>query len=513
MEQSVTLNGSELLQVGSVVSDCYVVSGCLGVGSTSSVYTCYHQNSPESTLVLKVLHKSVTSDEVTCERFQKEIIAAQHVRHPNVIQCFQSVRTDELTGYFMEYAENGALKQLLGEQLSIQRVRSMLIQLCRGLAAIHEQGIVHRDLKPGNILLTSDGTIKIADFGIARIEKGKPLTQHGDVIGAIDYASPEYIESGNLDQRSDIYAIGLLAYELATSTFPFGKGDNPIQTLMKRLTEDPQAPLMLRAEIGEELSNWILRALKRNPDERFQSAREMLAAIDPEYVEEAVALEEQSEVEAAQESTEAPLPKEEEVALPNIITRAEFEIPAQASRSKKPQLIFATAMLVVAVGLALLLFQDGETSSAPIASEPEVAQETAPAVEVAVEQAAPAVAALGPTIERQPLTAEAQPETTLPQTPVVVFTNNPSELEASELEAAPAEKDSPTFEATPEQEIRVEYTPPSTQADTRFYTVVEGDTIFEIAEEYGVSPVRLMQINNVLQPRKLPVGQKLEIPN
>jgi serine/threonine protein kinase len=150
----------------------------------------------------------------------------------------------------------------------------ILTEMCSGVQAIHDAGIVHRDLKPENILLTKEGDVKIADFGIARTGHGPKLTEHGGVVGTIDYVSPEYMLNSQVDWRSDIYAIGILGYEMVAGESPF-RGDSVYATMTKRLKSDAKPPSALRPECSPALDRIILRAMHRDPEQRYQSAIEM----------------------------------------------------------------------------------------------------------------------------------------------------------------------------------------------------------------------------------------------
>ena len=175
----------------------------------------------------------------------------------------------------MEYVGGGDLADKLEDgALPINDAVQILAQICGGVQVIHLAGIIHRDLKPENILLTQDGDVKITDFGIARLGRTSKLTEHGGVVGTIDYVSPEYLEEGHVDARSDIYALGVLAYEMIVGHSPF-RGDSVIATMTMRLRSDPAAPDTLREDCPKELSDIILRALQRDPKNRYQEAKEM----------------------------------------------------------------------------------------------------------------------------------------------------------------------------------------------------------------------------------------------
>lgn len=264
------------LQPGTVIAGRYEVVKSLGAGSMGLVYACRHKDLGHL-VAIKVLFPEVAQDRIAAQRFRNEIIASYDVSHPNVVRAYEYIREGDLAAYSMEYVSGGDLaKRLANPQhpISIPEVIQILSQMCSGVQAIHDAGIVHRDLKPENILLTKDGTVKIADFGIARTGQGERLTEHGGVVGTIDYVSPEYMLNSQVDWRSDIYAIGILGYEMITGKSPF-VGDSVYATMTKRLKSDPVSPSSIRSECPAELDRIVLKAMQRNPETRYQSAAEM----------------------------------------------------------------------------------------------------------------------------------------------------------------------------------------------------------------------------------------------
>lgn len=264
------------LQPGTIIAGRYEVVKCLGAGSMGLVYACRHRELSGHLVGVKVLFPEVAQDKVAAARFRNEIFASYGVSHPNVVRAYEYLRDGDLVAYTMEYVGGGDLAERLtrSDILTVQEIMQILSQMCSGVQAIHDAGIVHRDLKPENILLTKEGDIKIADFGIARTGHGPKLTEHGGVVGTIDYVSPEYMLNSQVDWRSDIYAMGILAYEMSTGVSPF-RGDSVYATMTKRLKEDPKPPSAHRAEIPPQLDNIILKAMARDPEERYQSAAEM----------------------------------------------------------------------------------------------------------------------------------------------------------------------------------------------------------------------------------------------
>lgn len=266
------------LQPGTVIAGRYEVVKCLGAGSMGLVYACRHRELAGHMVAVKVLFPEVAQDKIAAARFRNEIFASYGVSHPNVVRAYEYIRDGDLLAYTMEYVGGGDLADKLnlgkGGGVSISEIVQLLGEICGGLQAIHDAGIVHRDLKPENILITKDGHVKIADFGIARTRHGPKLTEHGGVVGTIDYVSPEYMLNSHVDWRSDIYAIGILTYEMMTGESPF-RGDSVYATMTKRLKSDPVHPCTLRPECPPGLAEIILKAMHRDPEQRYQSMSEM----------------------------------------------------------------------------------------------------------------------------------------------------------------------------------------------------------------------------------------------
>lgn len=241
------------------------------------VYACRHRELGGHLVAIKVLFPEVAQDKVAAARFRNEIFASYGVSHNNVVRAYEYLREGDLIAYTMEFVGGGDLADRLGKPgklMPIDEIVRLLKQMCAGVQAIHDARIVHRDLKPENILLTTDNQVKIADFGIARTGYGPKLTEHGGVVGTIDYVSPEYMLNSQVDWRSDIYALGVLAFEMITGESPF-RGDSVYATMTKRLKEDPPPPSSLRPECPRELDRIVLKAMVRDPAYRYQAASEI----------------------------------------------------------------------------------------------------------------------------------------------------------------------------------------------------------------------------------------------
>ncbi|MBH8598123.1 Stk1 family PASTA domain-containing Ser/Thr kinase [Thermoactinomyces sp. CICC 10521] len=231
-------------------------------------------------VAIKVLSDSLSNDSEFIRRFSREAQAAASLSHPNIVNVYD-VGKDHYTHYIvMELVEGPTLKQYIQERgpLPAQEAAAIAIQICDGLAHAHENQIVHRDIKPHNILLGANGRAKVTDFGIARAASSSTITQEGSVMGSVHYFSPEQARGGVIGEKSDLYSLGIVLYEMLTGRLPFD-GDSAISIALKHLQEIPEDPRSINPNIPDALAEVILCALDKDPNKRFSSAREMLKAI------------------------------------------------------------------------------------------------------------------------------------------------------------------------------------------------------------------------------------------
>lgn len=280
---------------GKLLLDRYEVIRLLGEGSSGTVYACRDKILCNWLVAVKIFPPDVVADQMSLERLTREVETLQSIQHQHVSKFYDFFLTDAFIGFAMEHVNGGTLTQKLAveEKLSAAEIVSVLSQICSGVDAIHRTGIIHRDIKPDNVLINREGTVKIADFGVVRPDwkllqesKSKSLnqrlndpnrkkTQDGALVGTIDYLCPEYLAEGLIDLRSDLYAVGLIAYEMITGAIPFA--ELPLlEFVQQRVEQDPEP-------IAEELDNctprlrkFTMRALERDPANRFQSSQEML---------------------------------------------------------------------------------------------------------------------------------------------------------------------------------------------------------------------------------------------
>ena len=274
------------IQPGTIVGGHYEVVSYIGEGSMGQVYCAQHTELQGHVVAMKVLFPEFAEDKKYTERFKNEIFASYGVFHPNVVRAYEYMREGELVAFTMEYVEGGDLGGMLEDNphgLAYDKIINIMMQMCAGVQAIHETGIIHRDLKPENILIRKDGMVKIADFGIARVETKKNLTEHGSVVGTLNYVSPEYLLENKVDWRSDIYAIGVLGYEMLTGHLPWAEG-SIYSAMTQRLNADPPIPSTYRFDIPAELEAVVLKAMNRDINQRYQSAADIfvdLQALNP----------------------------------------------------------------------------------------------------------------------------------------------------------------------------------------------------------------------------------------
>ena len=263
------------LTVGGAFAGRYQVTEELGQGGMGRVYKAYDAEIREH-VALKVLNPEIAADESIIERFRNELKLARRISHRHVCRMFDLGRAEDTTYISMEYVSGEDLKTLLRRigHLPAGKAVRFAGQVAEGLMEAHRVGVVHRDLKPQNIMIDREGSARIMDFGIARALKARGMTDPGMIIGTPDYMAPEQFEGKEADQRTDIYALGAILYEMVTSGPPF-EGETPLVVAMKHKTEKPRDPREANPQVPEALSRLILRCLEKDREKRFQSAEEV----------------------------------------------------------------------------------------------------------------------------------------------------------------------------------------------------------------------------------------------
>jgi serine/threonine-protein kinase len=278
--------------LGEVIADRYLLEELLGAGGMSSVYRA-HDRVLDRDVALKVLHASYREDEEAVARFRREAQAVAQLSHPNVVTVIDRGEEDQHQFIVFEYVPGVTLKHHLAQQgpLPVDEALTIAIDVGDALAYAHGHGIVHRDVKPQNVILNGDGAAKVTDFGIARpVDVEQEVTASGTVIGTGDYIAPEQASGSPAVPASDVYALGVVIYQLLTGRLPY-EGSSLAELAIRRENERPLPPTSYNDAVPETLSAAVLRALENDPAERFGTARSLadglragLAGQDPATV-------------------------------------------------------------------------------------------------------------------------------------------------------------------------------------------------------------------------------------
>jgi beta-lactam-binding protein with PASTA domain/predicted Ser/Thr protein kinase len=256
----------------------YRVLRKLGSGGMANVYLAEDEELGRR-IAIKILNERHASDEQFVERFRREAKNAAGLSHPNIVQIYDRGEAEGTYYIAMEYLEGRTLKEAAGRQpLPIREAIGYVREILAALRFAHRKGIVHRDIKPHNALIDDDGRVKVTDFGIARAGAASQMTEAGSIIGTAQYLSPEQAKGAAVDHRSDLYSLGIVLYELLTGAVPF-TGDTPVEIAMKHLSTVPEPPSSRRPELPRALDQAVLRALAKDPEDRYASAEEMDAEL------------------------------------------------------------------------------------------------------------------------------------------------------------------------------------------------------------------------------------------
>jgi serine/threonine protein kinase/tetratricopeptide (TPR) repeat protein len=268
------------LQPGVVFGGRYEIMGVLGQGGMGAVYKA-RDRELDRLIALKVIRPELATDPAILLRFKQELILSRNITHKNVVRIFDLGEAEGIRFISMEYVDGEDLRTILRRdgKFAPKDAISVVEQVCRALDSAHSEGVIHRDLKPQNIMRDKHGRIVVMDFGLARSLGESGLTQTGALVGTLEYMSPEQAMGSTLDQRSDIFSVGLIFFELLTGKAPY-QADTAIASLMKRTREDAQSVSDVDASVPKSLSAIVSRCLEREPANRYHSAVELLQQLN-----------------------------------------------------------------------------------------------------------------------------------------------------------------------------------------------------------------------------------------
>jgi tetratricopeptide (TPR) repeat protein/predicted Ser/Thr protein kinase len=278
--KSVVTSNQPTLEPGMLLAERYEIVQILGQGGMGAVYKATDVEL-NRTVALKVIRPDLARDKAIVDRFKQELLLAHQVTHRNVIRIYDLSEADGMKFITMEYVEGENLLTLIHEKKKFAPAEAVevMLQVCRALEAAHTVGVIHRDLKPQNIMRDTTGRIVVMDFGLARTLEGGGMTQSGALVGTMEYMSPEQALGKPLDQRSDIFALGLIFYEMLTGQMPF-KADSTIASLIRR-TQERVSPVSDHDNtIPRSVSNIVTKCLERDLDLRYKTAAELLADLE-----------------------------------------------------------------------------------------------------------------------------------------------------------------------------------------------------------------------------------------
>ena len=262
---------------GKILGNRYEIIEKVGNGGMATVYKA-------TDLVLKryvavkILRDEFTTDEEFIKRFETEAQSAARLVHANIVSIFDVGVDNGIYYIVMELIQGKTLKEIIVEEggpLPWKWSVNVAIQIASALEMAHKNNIIHRDIKPHNIIITEDGVAKVTDFGIAKAVSNSTITAFGTTIGSVHYFSPEHARGGYTDAKSDIYSLGVVMYEMVTGKVPFD-ADTPVSVALKHMQEDPVPPIELNPHLPEAVNKIILKALKKDPMLRYQTATELL---------------------------------------------------------------------------------------------------------------------------------------------------------------------------------------------------------------------------------------------
>jgi serine/threonine-protein kinase len=338
------------VEVGSVVDGRYRVEAKVGGGGMADVWLAEDAHL-QRRVALKVLHRRFAQDREFVMRFQREAESAAGLQHPNIVAVFDRGEWEGTYYIAMQYVEGPTLKQLIDSGITVEQAVAVIRQVLQAAGYAHRQGIVHRDLKPQNVIVDPEGKAVVTDFGIARAGVSE-ITQTGSVMGTPHYLSPEQAQGFEVTAVSDLYSVGVMLYEALTGRVPF-EGESAVAVAMKQVSQMPQRPSSIQPRVSPALDAVVMRALEKDPGQRFQSADAFIAALD----------------QAMREPGGAGRGTTSFAALPPVVAaEGEDEDDPEAKRKRRRNWWILAALVAILLGALVGIFASRSTPTTPVPS-------------------------------------------------------------------------------------------------------------------------------------------------
>lgn len=363
--------------IGKVLGNRYELLECVGEGGMSFVYKakCRKLN---RFVAVKILKDEFKNNEEIVRRFKKEATAIANLSNPNVVNVLDVGSQDDINYIVMEYVEGKTLKDIIKEKgaLPYEIAVSIGIKVAKALECAHRSGIIHRDVKPQNILVTEEGVVKVTDFGIAKSMDSSTIAHTNSVMGSAHYFSPEQAKGTYTDYRTDLYSLGIVLYEMVTGVVPFN-GDSPVTVAVKHIQEKAVPPKNINASIPNSLNELIIKAMEKDPVNRYQTAKEIITDLekikkDPNVVISSKSAEDEDQFTRVMSPVVVPEPETNNLDNDDDDDEDEYEyededeeeknipekkaVTTNKKKKKSPVLIIVATILVVALGITLGFF-------------------------------------------------------------------------------------------------------------------------------------------------------------
>lgn len=334
------------MRYGDRLNDRYRIERLVGNGGMANVYQAYDEILNRM-VAIKILRTEFSHDEQFIRRFEREAHAATSLNHPNIVAVYDVGEEEAIYYIVMEYIDGMTLKTYCeGQALPVATAIDIIIQICDAIDHAHAHRIIHRDIKPQNMLVRADGTVKVTDFGIAVAMSNATLTHTMSVLGSVHYFSPEQAKGKFADEKSDIYSLGAVLYELVTGKVPF-EGDSPVAVALKHLQDTARRPTELNPAVPQALENCIMQALAKAPHDRQQSVaafkEDMVTAMSDERAQEGIRGDDEMEQTMVLSPVSLPNDSKEEAVSPTVAT----VLPKEQKKKKRTWWIVLVLFLLL----------------------------------------------------------------------------------------------------------------------------------------------------------------------